>query len=101
MFQKSTLGFSSVVLSLLALVLSGGVLLARQWGQQQGWLPQFAIPFFIVATLPLFMALMGFIMGSTALFAREQGRLTAVSGLTLSLITLCFTLYGLSTILPQ
>ncbi|MEZ4511365.1 MAG: hypothetical protein R3C62_05795 [Chloroflexota bacterium] len=97
MLQKRPLGTSSIALGVLALLLSGGVMLVRQ----QGWLALYPIPFFVVATLPFFLALLGFIMGSTALFAREPGRLTAVSGLTLSLLTLCFTLYTLSTILPK
>ena len=97
MLHKRPLGWSSIALGFLALLLSGGVLLLQRWGE----LAQYAIPFFIVATLPFFLALLGFIMGSTALFAREPGRLTAVSGLTLSLLTLCFTLYTLSLILPK
>lgn len=96
MLHKRPLGWSSIALGFLALLLASGVLLVQQWGG----LVQYAIPFFIVATLPLFLALLGFIMGSTALFAREPGRLTAVSGLALSLLTLCFTLYTLSLILP-
>lgn len=97
MGQKRPLGQSSLVLSIIALLLVGGVLLVQRWGG----VADYAIVFFVVAAFPFFLALLGFIMGSTALFAREPQRLTAVTGLTLSLLTLCFTLYTLSTILPK